>query len=873
MRLIQCHIENFGKLHDLTIDFNEGLNHFCKQNGWGKSTLGAFLRVMLYGFEGETKRNNLLENERKRYEPWQGGVYGGSLTFSVEGKEYIVNRVFKDKAANDIFQLRDGKTNLESSDFSANLGEEIFKINSEAFLRTGFIKQQDCMTVTNDSIHAKIGNLTDNTNDLNNYETADAALKDILNKLNPRVKRGAIHQLNEEITRLKTEVSNGKTLDASIQAVGKYYDEAISSLEELKSQKVQIVKKQEELSRYQDILVKKETYDLLCKEETEKEVLLKESLMKFPHGVPKEAEIKEALEQCASLERMLSAQKVGHFTDAEQKEYVFLSRIFEKESLKPETMADCLEQAKNIDAEERRRDDHRMTREEEEKYFAEKEFFGCENPSEAINHLQHRWSERGILKGTISMQQVSVDSQKRQHSAAVAQWKKQSSQKKWMGLMGVVLGVGSAVLFVILSIFPALIASVLIALAGVILLVVSGKKMETSLEEDTLLEAELLANKQRVEETEREVELYLARHNITYDEERVLIQLQQLLTRGLVFENLVDKYKKHTSGDAGEVLRKKETLDEFLMPYREILADCMCYADRITRLMQKWELYGNLQEKEERNTTVKEGLLIVRQELSGFLQTYGLADIKEELLRNTLQHLLEQVTVHKILVDGHSAAYSKKEEFKKLHNMEELLASDADTEGISLQELQEQFSLIDERTEEVRNQIKTYEDQLDQLQEQHDEWMVTKELLERKEAEVKHQKEQYALLEKTREYLGKAKEELTLRYTGPIMEHFLHYYSIVTGEQTEDYKMDANIRLTVKEQGLQRETNLLSTGYQDLIGVCLRLALIEAMYTDEKPMLVMDDPFVNLDEEKATGSGRLLKELSERYQILYFTCK
>ena len=34
MRLIQCHIENFGKLHDVTIDFHEGLNRICQKNGW-----------------------------------------------------------------------------------------------------------------------------------------------------------------------------------------------------------------------------------------------------------------------------------------------------------------------------------------------------------------------------------------------------------------------------------------------------------------------------------------------------------------------------------------------------------------------------------------------------------------------------------------------------------------------------------------------------------------------------------------------------------------------------------------------------------------------------------------------------------------------
>lgn len=47
MKLIKCHIENFGKLSDFTYDFTDGCNTVCEENGWGKSTLAAFLRVML----------------------------------------------------------------------------------------------------------------------------------------------------------------------------------------------------------------------------------------------------------------------------------------------------------------------------------------------------------------------------------------------------------------------------------------------------------------------------------------------------------------------------------------------------------------------------------------------------------------------------------------------------------------------------------------------------------------------------------------------------------------------------------------------------------------------------------------------------------
>ena len=95
MKLIECHIENFGKLRDYTVKFDDGCNIFCRPNGWGKSTLAVFLRVMFFGFEGENRRKE-MENERKRYQPWQGGVYGGSLIFETGGKYYRATDVNMD---------------------------------------------------------------------------------------------------------------------------------------------------------------------------------------------------------------------------------------------------------------------------------------------------------------------------------------------------------------------------------------------------------------------------------------------------------------------------------------------------------------------------------------------------------------------------------------------------------------------------------------------------------------------------------------------------------------------------------------------------------------------------------------------------------
>ena len=46
MRLIGCHIENFGKLQDLTVEFADGCQVFREPNGWGKSTLAVSSSIM-----------------------------------------------------------------------------------------------------------------------------------------------------------------------------------------------------------------------------------------------------------------------------------------------------------------------------------------------------------------------------------------------------------------------------------------------------------------------------------------------------------------------------------------------------------------------------------------------------------------------------------------------------------------------------------------------------------------------------------------------------------------------------------------------------------------------------------------------------------
>ena len=206
MKIIECQIDNFGKLSDIKFKFNEGLNIICQDNGFGKSTLAAFIRVMFYGFHNETKRND-IDNERLRYAPWNGGVYGGSISFTVGEKAYKAVRRFgtKDKKK-DEFYVYDWDSLRESHDYSANLGEELLSIDDEAFMKTIFISQQDCSTNATSNISAKIGDLSMEADDISNYDQAYDVLTKKINNMSPDKKTGNIYKVKQELSFCEEEI-------------------------------------------------------------------------------------------------------------------------------------------------------------------------------------------------------------------------------------------------------------------------------------------------------------------------------------------------------------------------------------------------------------------------------------------------------------------------------------------------------------------------------------------------------------------------------------------------------------------------------------------------------------------------------------------
>ena len=177
MKLIECHVNNFGKLSDFSYNFSEGLNVINEENGFGKSTFAAFIKSMLYGLE-DTKRPSLSENDRKKYEPWQGGAWGGSLTLSSDGKTYRIERSFSKKASLDEVKIYDTETGRLTDKFSEKSpGESMLGIDREGFERTVFLSERDIdEKKVNNSVSAKLSRLTGVAFDMAELDSANKIL-------------------------------------------------------------------------------------------------------------------------------------------------------------------------------------------------------------------------------------------------------------------------------------------------------------------------------------------------------------------------------------------------------------------------------------------------------------------------------------------------------------------------------------------------------------------------------------------------------------------------------------------------------------------------------------------------------------------------
>jgi uncharacterized protein YhaN len=95
----------------------------------------------------------------------------------------------------------------------------------------------------------------------------------------------------------------------------------------------------------------------------------------------------------------------------------------------------------------------------------------------------------------------------------------------------------------------------------------------------------------------------------------------------------------------------------------------------------------------------------------------------------------------------------------------------------------------------------------------------------------------------------------------------------MTDNRYEEIKIDESLPTGfVRSDGNLIETDLLSTGTLDVLGLALRLSMADYFLKEQEAFLVMDDPFVDMDPSRQSNAANLLKEYSKIKQLIIFTC-
>lgn len=304
MKLIKCYIENFGLLHTAEFNFSKGLNCCISENGTGKSTLAAFIEAMLYGI-GDTRRQSLDENPRKKYYPWQGGRFGGSLTVEVGKKRYVIERSFGARPADDTFRLLDADSGNESRDFGDDVGERLFGIDRDGFLRTVFLSEKNIQGKNdNKSISAKLSDLVGVDGDVGGFDEALKLLEDRRKFYFKKGNTGEIANVKERINECQRRLDNVTRLEGEARQIAETQraisDERAKLTELEKEQRAKLAS----IGKLRERSANEERYANMLREVSIEKANLAKSTEFFAQGIPSAVEIDGARDAYNEAKRL-----------------------------------------------------------------------------------------------------------------------------------------------------------------------------------------------------------------------------------------------------------------------------------------------------------------------------------------------------------------------------------------------------------------------------------------------------------------------------------------------------------------------------------------------------------------------------------------
>lgn len=968
MKLIGCYIENFGGLCGYSLDFQEGLTVIQEDNGFGKTTFAEFLRAMFYGFPRAGK--TLDKNTRKRYAPWQGGKFGGHLTFEHGGKRYRIERSFGEVPRSDTFALYDADTQRKSTDYSSDIGLELFRLDGESFERSTYMPQlHETGPLTTDSIQAKLSDLVEDTNDINNYDKAIAALRAKRSALQPyRGAGGSIAQAQRNVSALQAELARDEGVFAQLAeakqqlaAVQAEIDAGKTALTALRQEMTQASRAKEKRTmdaQYRALLeaqaklearraeieaaypmglpggeeveallplfdkaMQLSNDDALTPAEADAMETARALAPRFTAGIPTEADITAQQNTCGEYTALLAKRQTAALPESEQARLESLEAFFAPGLPSAEELDTCREKQKNLTRLGHEVDTCRMKEADAAQLRALHALFPAGAPPEEALARQGEALSR--------LEALRAESARLSAELAPLEGKKRSPAFLPVLLLGIAALIAGVVLMVLKHFAPGGICLGLGAAALIGAVYLRLRDMLSAQAGLTAATREALAkNRQEAAALEESLQRFTAEY-LTDDrtpaqklrciaegakdlaaleaQARVLADNYRSLTAGIEAENLwlhahlapyfgencdfdrcIDDLRmkreqildlRRRSAEAEDICRTLEAqlaaiegeIAAFLAPCYGNVAPAE-FQSALARLQRQSDAYARAQkllaDRDARLAARDEKLGEYGDAVAAFALRYGLTlDLYD---RGSIRRVRDDVRAFADIAARAADAAQAAEAFHDAHR--EILdapemANVRAFETVNAEEnaLSARLAALNRQSLDLQSDIGTMQELADTIPGKRDE-------LDSWQEEKAARQKQCDLLDKTMEFLEEARKNLSDSYLAPLRTSFRGYLSRLTGESPERIFLTSELDVRMERLGEQRELGYFSAGQTDMVMLCMRLALIDALFKDAKPFLILDDPFVNLDDRHAAHALALLQELAQDHQILYLTC-
>ena len=254
MKIKRVEIASFGKFKNFSMDLGSGFNIIFGKNEDGKSTIMAFILLMLYGNAGKSSQKDLTQNLRKKYLPWTGEKMAGDLEIEHKGRLYRIHKDFRSTSKTDLVTITDIETGEKISlPPDTEVGKYFLGIDLTGFEKSIFSATSKSFAgEESGDISVRLSNLSQTGDESISPKEAKERIESAMDDLVKKRAKGRLTLIEEASRNLIEEIEQAETREEcrnELKAEYKKVEEELGLLLEKAQKGRQFLKNQEKRTR------------------------------------------------------------------------------------------------------------------------------------------------------------------------------------------------------------------------------------------------------------------------------------------------------------------------------------------------------------------------------------------------------------------------------------------------------------------------------------------------------------------------------------------------------------------------------------------------------------------------------------------------